>query len=146
MTVAAGFLPHLVGQLRATDSYGRLDGVADERLLGPYLIMSVPDGIVLPCVVNPAAAGRVRAFFRAVAAGVERATALATDSAVDIDAEGFGRAVVFVGRLVVVCETLRDLNAFGFRSLQRLDEHGAGLVDAAARTVSAHPEVARARP
>lgn len=144
---ARDFLARLVAQVRAEDAFGRLDAVSDERLLDPYLVTAAPPGEVpLMCVVDPAAVQRLRALYRTVAAGVERATGTTTGYALDVDAEGFGRALVFTGRLVVVCEAIRDINGFGFRTVERLAAYGQALVDAAVRAVAAYPEVVRVDP
>ena len=144
---AQPFLRDLVYQIRASDSYGRLDQVSDENLLRQYLVTpQAPGEIPLMCVVDPAAVERLRVFFRAVATGTERATALVTDYTLDLDAEGFGRAVVFIGRLVLLCEVLRDVNGFGFRTTPELVAYGNALVSTAASVAAQYKEVARAKP
>lgn len=145
--LAAAFCKDLVEQIRAEDSYGRLDALSEVQLLGPFLIAAQSDGdLALPCVADPAAVSRLGVFFRAVSAGVERGTGLSTNCALDIDGEGFGRAVVFVGRLVVLCEALRNTNAFGFSTVGRLADYGAALVQAAVVAAETYPEVAHVQP
>jgi probable nitrogen fixation protein len=56
--------------------------------------------------------------------------------------EGFGRAVLITGRLVVVNRNLRDVHRFGFPSLAKLAEQGNKLVGEAIAMIEKFPEVA----
>lgn len=140
-----GFLRDLLEQLRAADAYGRLDAFEDSRLLAPFVLDSRRRAeIPLDCAVDPATQGRVRAYYQAVAAGIEKATGVMTAVAVDLNDEGFGRALVLAGRLVVISDTLRDAQRFGFASPDKLTARGERAVAAAVDLVGRHPEVARA--
>jgi probable nitrogen fixation protein len=57
--------------------------------------------------------------------------------------DGFGRVVVVAGRLAVVSHQLRDLQAFGFASLEALAEAGERLVAGGVELIESFPEVAR---
>ena len=150
MPVGSGpqeFLCDLVEQVRASDTYGRFDRFDADHLLRPFLVAPVvSDDLPVACVVDAVTEERLRAFFRAVAAGVERSTGLVTSYVLDLSHEGFAWAVVLVGRLVVLAEGLRDVHYFGFPSTGRLAEHGADLVVRAAATAAEHPGVARVQP
>jgi probable nitrogen fixation protein len=138
------FLDDLVDQLRAGDTYGQLDRLSDGHLLRPYVVTREKQReIPIDCDVNPATEGRLRSFFQAVAAGVEKASGAFTATVLDLSHEGFGRAIVFAGKLVVVSEVLRDAQRFGFASVEALAERGDALVQQAVKLVAAHPEVAR---
>jgi probable nitrogen fixation protein len=139
------FLRDLLVQLRASDTYGRLDDFADSRLLAPYVLDSARRAeIPLDCAVDPATEGRLRVYYQAVAAGIEKATGVMTAVAVDLNEEGFGRALVLAGRLVVVSDTLRDAQRFGFASAGKLAARGERAVTRAVALVNRFPEVARA--
>lgn len=139
-----GFLADLVGRLRAEDTYGQLDRVSDEALLRPYVINKERQReIPVACDVEAATQGRIRAFYQAVAVGVEKATGAFTTTVLDLHHEGFGRALVFAGRLIVHSEVLRDAQRFGFPSLERLAEKGETYVTGAVKILSTYPEVAR---
>ena len=56
--------------------------------------------------------------------------------------EGFGRALITVGKLVVVDKTLRDVHRFGFASLSKLKDEGDKLLAVALERVGQYPEVA----
>ncbi|MBX6388942.1 MAG: NifX-associated nitrogen fixation protein [Frankia sp.] len=139
----SSFLRDLVDQQRAGDTYGQLDRVSDENMLRPFVVTRAETReIPVACDVEAATEGRVRAFYQAVAAGIEKATGAYTTAVLDLSHEGFGWAIVFAGRLVVVSDVLRDAQRFGFPSLEALAERGESLVAAGAKAVSSYPEVA----
>jgi probable nitrogen fixation protein len=140
----SGFLRDLVDRLRAGDTYGHRDRVSAEKLLAPFVVTPAQRReIAISCDIDAAAEGRLRAYYQAVAAGIEKATGQVASYALDLSSEGFGRVVVFVGRLVVISDVLRDAHRFGFTSIDHLAECGEALVSAAAALAVTHPEVAR---
>ncbi len=131
--------------MRAGDTYGRLDRFPDGRLLRPLIVSpTARREIPVDCDVDPATEGRLRAFYQAVAVGVEKATGVMTSAVIDLSHEGFGRALVLAGRLVVVAEMLRDAQRFGFPELESLAARGEALVAAGVSLLERFPEVARA--
>ncbi|HET9657560.1 MAG TPA: NifX-associated nitrogen fixation protein [Kineosporiaceae bacterium] len=142
---ATGFLRDLADQLRAGDAYGRFDRFPDEHLLRP-LVVPAAQRLRIPvnCDVEPATQGRLRSFYQAVAVGIEKQSGVMTGAVVDLSHEGFGRALVFAGRLIVVSDVLRDAQRFGFPDLDALARRGDRLVEAGIALVRRHPEVARA--
>jgi probable nitrogen fixation protein len=57
--------------------------------------------------------------------------------------EGFGRAVLIVGRLVAASRILRDVHRFGFESLSKLASEGEKLVREAVELIEKFPEPAQ---
>jgi probable nitrogen fixation protein len=49
-------------------------------------------------------------------------------SLVNISHEGFGRALIMIGKLIVVDKVLRDIHRFGFRSLEEMCEQSDKLI------------------
>jgi probable nitrogen fixation protein len=140
-----GFLRDLADQLRAGDTYGRFDRFPDEHLLRPLIITAARRAeIPVNCDVDPATEGRLRSFYQAVAVGIEKRTSVLTSAVIDLSHEGFGRALVLAGRLVVVVDVLRDAQRFGFPDAQALAARGDHLVAAGVALIGAFPEVARA--
>ncbi len=138
-----GFLRDLVDQLRAGDTYGQFDRLSEERLLAPFVLTREQRrAIPVDGDVDAATESRLRSFFQAVSAGIENATGLVTSYVLDLSHEGFGRVVVFSGRLVIVSDVLRDAHRFGFDSLEKLSERGERLVQEACRQIETYREVA----
>lgn len=113
------FLKDLAGQLRANDLYGTLDAKSDEELLSGLIKPKRGNGSSCS-PLNSAALEKVRAFYRAIAVGLERETGGFFQMVLEVSSEGFGRVVIYAGRLVVLDKTLRDAQAFGFSSLEKL--------------------------
>lgn len=143
-TPLTGFLRDLAAQQRAGDTYGQLDRLSDEMLLRPFVVTRAQQHeIAVNCDVDAATTARVRSFYQAVAAGVEQATGVFTTTLLDLSHEGFGRVIVFAGRLLAVSEVLRDTQRFGFDSLDALAARGDALVKNAVTVIETYPEAAR---
>jgi probable nitrogen fixation protein len=138
------FLRDLAAQQRAGDTYGQLDRLSDEMLLRPFLVTRERQHeIAVACDVDAATTARIRSFYQAVAVGAETATGVLTTTVLDLSHEGFGRVIVFAGRLLAVSEVMRDAQRFGFESLDVLAARGEALVAAAVAAIDTYPEVAR---
>lgn len=142
-TANTAFLKEMVRQLRALDSYGTYDGWADERVLEP-LILTPARKAQIPVVGDPddVTMSRVKAFYNAVAVRLETTINRLTVPLVHLSHEGFGRALISVGRLLVLDRTLRDVHRFGFSSLEKLDREGDKLVGSALKVVEQFPDAA----
>ena len=71
---------------------------------------------------------RVKAYYNAIAVRVEQECGLMAVPMINLTHEGFGRALIMVGKLVVVDKALRDVHRFGFDSVDKLDAEGEKLV------------------
>ena len=138
------FRSDLVDQLRAGDTYGRLDRVSEDKLLKPFILTREDQRqIPVACDVDPHTESRLRSFYQAVAVGIEKSAGPMTTTVLDLSHEGFGRVIIFAAKLVVMSEVLRDAQRFGSGSVEALTERGERLVEAGAKIVADYPEVAR---
>ncbi|MEO0406697.1 MAG: NifX-associated nitrogen fixation protein [Cyanobacteria bacterium P01_A01_bin.135] len=126
---SAPFLKAIVQQIRANDPYGTYRNWGDELLLKPY-IMSKKERRQIPVEgdVDPVTIGRILGFYRAIAARIEEETGQLSQVVVDLSHEGFGWALIFSGRLILVSKTLRDAQRFGFDTLEKMNAEGEKLV------------------
>ena len=135
-------LKALVQQIRANDSYGTFRNWADELLLKPYVISKKDRReISVDGDVDPATIGRILGFYRAIATCIEQETGQLSQVVLDLSHEGFGWALVFSGRLILVSKTLRDAQRFGFDSLEKLNAEGEKLVQKGIDLAQRFPEV-----
>ncbi|MEL7314739.1 MAG: NifX-associated nitrogen fixation protein [Cyanobacteria bacterium J06559_3] len=136
------FLKAIVQQIRANDPYGTYRNWADELLLKPY-ILSKKQRREIPVEgdVEAVTQGRIMAFYRAVAARIEQETGQLSQVVIDLSHEGFGWALVFSGRLILVSKTLRDAQRFGFDSMEKLNADGEKLVQKGVDLAKRFPEV-----
>ena len=136
------FLKALVQQIRAQDSYGFYRNWTDELILKPYIVTKQKKReISVEGEIDPATISRINAFFRAVAASIEKETGLISNVVVELGHEGFGWALIFSGRLLLAVKTLRDAHRFGFDSFEKLDEEGTKFVEKGIDLAKRFPEV-----
>ncbi len=143
-TVITPFLKAITQQIRANDSYGTYRNWSDELLLKPYVVTKAQKRqISVEGEVDPITKGRILAFYRAIAHRIEEETGLLCQVVIDLSHEGFGWALVFSSRLLVVSRTLRDAQRFGFDSLEKLEIEGDKLIQTAIGLANRFPEVGK---
>ena len=136
------FLKAIIQQIRANDSYGTYRNWADEILLKPYLISKKKRReISVEGEVDPITLARILSFYRAIAVRIEEETGQLSQVVVDLSHEGFGWALIFSGRLILVSKTLRDAQRFGFDSLEKLNAEGEKLVQKGINLAERFPAV-----
>ena len=133
----------IITQLRALDSYGTYDTWEDYRVLDP-LILTPERRREIPIVGDPddIVVSRVKAYYNAIAAGIERECELMAVPVINLTHEGFGKALILVGSLVVTNRVLRDVHRFGFDSLTVLIDDMEKQINSAVTLINAHREVA----
>lgn len=138
----SAFAKALVQQIRVNDPYGTYRNWSDELLLKPYIVTRAQKReISVEGEVDPITKGRIMAFYRAIAALIEQQTGQLAQVVVDLSHEGFGWALVFSGRLLIVVRTLRDAQRFGFDSLDKLVAEGEKLVNSGVNLATNHAEI-----
>ena len=118
--LSTDFIKEMVKQMRAVDSYGTYDGWPSDRVLAPYVVtkeqrrsipvIGDPDDIML---------SRIRAFYNAISSLIEKECGLMAVPIMNISHEGFGRAVITVGKLVVMDRTCAMCIAMVMRACPR---------------------------
>jgi len=113
----------LIKQLRAIDTYDTYDDWSNARIVDPIVltkerkreipIIGDPDGLTI---------ARLKAYYNSLASLIEKRSGLMAAPMVHLTHEGFGRALIMVGKLVVVDKILRDTHRWGFSSLEDLVE------------------------
>lgn len=131
------FIKQMIVQLRAMDSYGTYDTWKDVDVLDP-LILTKERRREIPVVGDPdeTTMSRVKAFYNALAQSIERESGLMAAPVINISHEGFGRALILVGKLVALDKILRDVHRFGFDSLDQLIEEAEKLVGKATALIN----------
>lgn len=133
----------MVVQLRALDSYGTYDTWTDAKVLDP-VILTKARRKEIPVVGDPdeTTISRVKAFYNAIAQLIEQECGLMAVPMINLTHEGFGRALILVGKLVALDKTLRDVHRFGFDSAEKLVEEAEKLVGKAVKLIEEHRVVA----
>ena len=136
------FAVEMVRQMRAIDTYGTYDDWPVEKILAPFVltkemrreipVIGDPDEITL---------SRVKAFYNAIAAMIEKECGKMAVPMINLSHEGFGRAIITVGKLVVMDKTLRDVHRFGFPTLSKMKDEADKLLSVALEIVGKYSEV-----
>ncbi|KEA62596.1 NifX-associated protein [Marinobacterium lacunae] len=134
--LTAPFIRQMVVQLRAMDSYGTYDNWSDEKVLDP-MILTKERRREIPVIGDPdeVVVARIKAYYNAIAVRVEQESGLMAVPMINLSHEGFGRALVMVGKLVVIDKSLRDVHRFGFDTVEKLDTEAEKLVARALTTI-----------
>ncbi len=137
------FIRELIKQIRAQDTHGTWEGKSDAKLLEPY-ILTAEQRRALPMMgdPDPETLWRLDLFHNAIGLSIERTTGCMVSPMMKMSHEGFGRAVLTAGRLIVVNRHLRDVHRFGYASLAKLAEAGNKLVNEGIGMVETYKEVA----
>lgn len=138
------FMGEMSRQIRALDTYGTYDNSTDAEVLDP-LIMTKERKREIPIVGDPddITMSRVKAYYNALAVQIEKQSGLMAVPIVNLSHEGFGRALITVGKLIVVDKSLRDVHRFGFKSLDAMEEEASKLVTKAMALVKEYAAVAK---
>ncbi len=137
------FAIEMVRQMRAIDPYGTFDEWPAARILEPFIltkekkreipVIGDPDEIVM---------ARVKVFYNAIAALIEKECGLMAVPTINLTHEGFGRALITVGKLVVMDRTLRDVHRFGFPTLSKMKDEADKVLSVALEIIGQWPKVA----
>lgn len=143
--MASDVVVEMLKQLRAMDTYDTYDGWSEEKIIDP-LVLTKERKREIPIVGDPdeITLARVKAYYNSIASLIEKKTGLMAVPFINITHEGFGRALVMVGKLIVVDKTLRDVHRFGFPSLQDMCEQTEKVLDKAGALIEQYKEVAEA--
>lgn len=137
------FAVEMVRQMRAIDPYGTYDSWPVENILAPF-ILTKDQKREIPVVGDPdeVVMARVKAFYNAIAALIEKECGLMAVPTINLTHEGFGRALITVGKLVVMDKTLRDVHRFSFASLSKMKDEADKILSVALEIVGEYPKVA----
>jgi probable nitrogen fixation protein len=141
--LGSDFVKEMVRQMRAIDTYGTYDTWTVAKILEPFVltkemkrdipVVGDPDEIIM---------ARVKAFYNAISSLIEQECKLMAVPMINLSHEGFGRAIITVGKLVVMDRTLRDVHRFGFESLSKMKTEADKLLSVALEIIGKHSEVA----
>ena len=138
------FTDDLIRLLRANDTFGAWERKSDEEILAPFIITKAQRREI-PIIddPDPDTLWRLELFYAAIGLGIEKRTNLIATPMMKMSHEGFGRIILFTGRLIVLNKNLRDVHRFGFDSLEKLEEGAMKKIDEAVAMIERFPEVAR---
>ncbi len=137
------FIKEMDRQVRAMDSYGVYDGMSSAEILDPF-VLTKERKREIPIVGDPdeEVVARVKAFYNAIAVMIEKECGHMAVPMIHLSHEGFGRALITVGKLVVLDRSLRDVHRFGFPSLSAMKTDSDKYLSVAVEIIGKYSEVA----
>ncbi len=139
------FVGEMLKQLKALDTYDTYEGWSAAKIVDP-LVLTKERKREIPVVGDPdeIVMARVKAYYNALATLIEVQTGKMAVPMINLTHEGFGRALIMVGKLIVVDKTLRDVHRFGFPSLEKMCEKSDQIISNAKKLMEQFPEVVEA--
>ncbi|MEK5165016.1 DUF269 domain-containing protein [Paenibacillus sp. FSL R5-0527] len=143
----AAFNRTLSQMIDAYDYFGKVSGLSEEEKIARLLLFTPEEKQALSqdCTPNAKLRRQVEHVFQALAAALEAETGQLMQSMVEMNGEGFGRAIVSSGRLILVSVTLRAGLRFPFTSAAKLEKFALSQIREALDWLARHGEVAAAR-
>jgi probable nitrogen fixation protein len=137
------FMQEMVKQMRAIDTYDTFEGMSNGEILDPF-VLTKERKKELPVVGDPdeIVIARLKAFYNAISILIEKECGQMAVPLLNLTHEGFGRALITVGKLVVHDRSLRDVHRFGFASLSKMKDEADKVLSIALELVGEHSKVA----
>lgn len=119
----------LVSKLRSYDAHGVWKNIADEKLLAKYFVVTKEDKKKIDAfaAMSPETLGKIRLYYEAVAQTAEENTGRIVVTALDINGEGFGRALLIDEDYILLQKVHRNAQKFGFENIEDMAEEGEKL-------------------
>jgi probable nitrogen fixation protein len=123
INLSSDIVKDMIKQLRAIDAYDTYAGWSEAKIIDP-IVLTKERKKNIPVIGDPdeITIARLKAYYNSLATLIEKKSGLMAAPIVHLSHEGFGRALIMVGKLVVVDKILRDTHRFGFASLEDLKE------------------------
>ena len=121
-----------IKQLRAIDTYDTYEGWSEAKIIDP-VVLTKERKQKIPVIGDPEeiTIARLKAYYNSLATLIEKKSGLMAAPMINVTHEGFGRALIMVGKLIVVDKILRDTHRFGFSSLEDLCEKSDKAIEKA---------------
>lgn len=86
---------------------------------------------------------QITMFFQAVAFVIEQQCGNMISSMVELNDEGFGRAIIYSGRLVALSKSIRGSQQFVFQNIEKIINEGEAYVNEALALIQQYEEIAK---
>lgn len=125
--IAAAFIRRLCNLLDTEDFFGRYAALSPQEKIARLFLASPEDKDQsdFNCAVSPKVQLQVPLLFQAVAGVIEENSDDLIQCSAEINGEGFGRALLYSGRIILVLKSLRAGFPFPFTSEDKAVRYGA---------------------
>jgi probable nitrogen fixation protein len=125
------FIRRLCNLLETDDFFGRYASLSAQEKIARLFLASPEDKNQsdFNCAVSPKVRLQVPLLFQAVAGVMEEKSGALIQSSAEINGEGFGRALLYTGRIILVLKSLRAGFPFPFTSEDKAVRYGVACVE-----------------
>ncbi|MDR1555372.1 MAG: DUF269 domain-containing protein [Campylobacteraceae bacterium] len=130
------FLDTLIAQVRAQDKYDVWAKKSSEELLTKKYIKTKEDLKKIPIIADISDVGisDIRLIFQALSLAFEEKTKQMGTVVMEMNHEGFGRAVVLADKIVIADKFFKEAHRFGYRCIEDLVDEGGKMLKNAIET------------
>ncbi|OIJ17296.1 hypothetical protein BKP37_01975 [Anaerobacillus alkalilacustris] len=123
--------------INAYDMYGVFQNLSDEQKLNRAFLLSADEKKQMDSCgqISERLKAQINIFFQAVALNVERKTNKMVSSIVEMNSEGFGRALIYSGNLIMVNKAIRGTQQLAFTNMERACKQGDKISELAVKTL-----------
>ncbi|KWX85325.1 hypothetical protein AMQ83_25450, partial [Paenibacillus riograndensis] len=128
---ADAFVRRLCNLLDTADFFGRHASLSPQEKIAKLFLASAEDKNKsdFNCAVSPKVRQQVPILFQAIAGVMEEKSGAMVQSAAEINVEGFGRGLLYTGRVILVLKSLRAGAPFPFTSEEKTIRYGVECIE-----------------
>jgi len=125
------FYDTLAAKLRSHDTYGVWKKLDDDTVISRHFVLSREDRKKIDVYgkMPEDTKAKMRLFYEAAAQNVEMKSGKMAICVLDINTEGFGRALIVFEDTILVHKVHRNAHKFGFDSIEKIVEEGEKLTE-----------------
>ncbi|WP_042203052.1 DUF269 domain-containing protein [Paenibacillus camerounensis] len=140
---ADALVRRLCSLLDAEDFFGRYAALPPGEKLAQQFLASTKDQSKseFNCAVSPKVRQQVPLLFQAIAGVIEERSGTMIQSTAEINGEGFGRGLLYSGRVILVLKSLRAGFPFPFTSEEKVIRYGVECVTEGLAFLAKYKEV-----
>lgn len=135
------FMETLNAKLRSHDAYGVWKKLDDETIISRHFVLSKEDKKKIDVYgkMPDEVVAKMRLYYEAVAQTVEWNTGKMAMVVLDINTEGFGRALVIYEDAILCQKVHRNAHKFGFKDLEDVEKDGSKMVETCMKKLEEMP-------
>ncbi|OKP93000.1 DUF269 domain-containing protein [Paenibacillus sp. P32E] len=128
---ADAFVRRLCNLLDTADFFGRHASLSPQEKITKLFLASAEDKdkSEFNCAVSPKVRQQVPVLFQAIAGVMEEKSGTMVQSTAEINVEGFGRGLLYTGRVILVLKSLRAGAPFPFTSEEKTIRYGVECIE-----------------
>ncbi|TCK62260.1 DUF269 domain-containing protein [Seleniivibrio woodruffii] len=128
--MARSFRDVLITKIRSHDPHNIWKNVADDTLITRYYVVTKEEKKKIDAfkAISPETVAKIRLYYETVALAVEESCGQMIITVLDINTEGFGRALLIYEDFILLQKFHRNAHKFGFATLEEVLEEGEKLV------------------